>query len=330
MRISLILFLLTCCVWLRAQNTFFESIYVDQSMMHLDITSAWDTLIIEKNTLIEHPAQIRLKDKNGRESILKANLTVRGKSRRKICEFPPIRIKLDSADLVNHQFQPKDKKIKLTTHCSELNGDNNLLKEYLVYKLFNLITEKSFRVQLMKIRYRKNDGTIQGEHFGILSEDAEVLASRIGGREIEAYGNYMDSLNNEAFNDLLLFEYMISNTDWKINVLHNIRLIQTAEGIIPVPYDFDYSGLVNTAYAKPNPDIKQEHPRDRVPMGKFTSDEAFYKCLDKFKRKQQELMEAIDKMPLLPDSEKRDMQLFLEEFYREVNKHPKKLKQKFF
>ena len=57
------------------------------------------------------------------------------------------------------------------------------------------------------------------------------------------------------FDVLCLFEYMISNTDWNVSLLHNIKLIRKKDTkeIIVVPYDFDYSGLVNADYAVPNP-----------------------------------------------------------------------------
>ena len=57
-----------------------------------------------------------------------------------------------------------------------------------------------------------------------------------------------------------LFEYMIGNLDWSVPVRHNIKLIVPKEDsnaiAFPVPYDFDYSGLVKTDYAIPPPELE--------------------------------------------------------------------------
>ena len=47
---------------------------------------------------------------------------------------------------------------------------------------------------------------------------------------------------------------MIGNTDWNLDKSHNIELIRPASGgaPIPVPYDFDWSGLIAPPYARPN------------------------------------------------------------------------------
>ena len=46
------------------------------------------------------------------------------------------------------------------------------------------------------------------------------------------------------------FQYMIANTDFSTQFLHNIKAIQTKNGrFIPIAYDFDMSGVVNAPYA---------------------------------------------------------------------------------
>ena len=49
-----------------------------------------------------------------------------------------------------------------------------------------------------------------------------------------------------------IFQYMIGNLDWSVLKSHNIALFRREDGtIIPLPFDFDYSGLVNAEYAVP-------------------------------------------------------------------------------
>jgi hypothetical protein len=48
-----------------------------------------------------------------------------------------------------------------------------------------------------------------------------------------------------------LFEFMIGNTDWFIQNRHNLEFVVVPGHnlLVPIPYDFDYSGLVNAPYA---------------------------------------------------------------------------------
>ena len=55
---------------------------------------------------------------------------------------------------------------------------------------------------------------------------------------------------------------MIGNTDWAVPNNHNVKLIYDKERKLApplvVPYDFDYSGLVDASYAVPNEVIGTE------------------------------------------------------------------------
>src|SRR5437763_9799861 len=71
---------------------------------------------------------------------------------------------------------------------------------------------------------------------------------------------------------LAVFEYMISNYDWSMRAgpqgtecCHNTRLLTNAPGspLLPVPYDFDFSGLVDAPYAGPPEGIPIENVRQR-------------------------------------------------------------------
>ena len=68
-----------------------------------------------------------------------------------------------------------------------------------------------------------------------------------------------------------LFEYMIGNTDWAVTVSHNTRLMLSKDDTLSkpyvVPYDFDYSGLVNTYYSIPDEKLEIETVTQRVYRG---------------------------------------------------------------
>jgi len=56
---------------------------------------------------------------------------------------------------------------------------------------------------------------------------------------------------------MCLFNYLILNTDWYVFNRHNIEMVtdSTSSAIIPIPYDFDYSGFVGTSYAVPRDEL---------------------------------------------------------------------------
>ncbi len=56
-----------------------------------------------------------------------------------------------------------------------------------------------------------------------------------------------------ALDEFVVYQYLIGNTDRWISNLHNIKLV-TKTGVrpVPVPYDFDYSGAINTPYSVPH------------------------------------------------------------------------------
>src|SRR2546425_735569 len=66
----------------------------------------------------------------------------------------------------------------------------------------------------------------------------------------------------------MVFQYMIGNTDFAVTALHNIVLIRDSSGIVyPVPYDFDWSGVIWTPYAQPDVRLPIQTVRQRTFRG---------------------------------------------------------------
>jgi hypothetical protein len=65
-----------------------------------------------------------------------------------------------------------------------------------------------------------------------------------------------------------LFQYLIGNTDWSVVYSHNVVALRAASGAVSaVPYDFDFSGLVDAEYAGPPPSLPIRSVRERVYRG---------------------------------------------------------------
>ena len=160
--------------------------------------------------------------------------------------------------------------LKLVAHCRDRDSyEQNLIEEYLAYRLYNLLTETSFRVRLARITYRDtHDRRPALTRLAFLVENPEMLAERLGGIHLEAPGAAPGDLHALASARAELFQYMIGNTDFSIVNFHNAEVFRLPDGQYhPVPYDFDFSGLVDAPYAAPAALLGTRSVRDRVFRG---------------------------------------------------------------
>ena len=190
-------------------------------------------------------------------------LTPRGITRlgRDICEFPPLRVDLTQPAPPGSLFE-RQKHLKLTVFCKRSpDFQQKILLEYAAYRLYNLMTPESFRARLANIDYLDETGKPYISRVGFFVEDFSDVAKRNGMAQAHMGAlvplAQIDAASGARF---ALFEDMISNYDWSMRAgpkgtecCHNARLMSVTPGapLIPVPYDFDFSGLVDTSYATP-------------------------------------------------------------------------------
>jgi hypothetical protein len=254
----------------------------------------------------------------------KIQVKPRGKTRKAICDFPPLKLNFSEQALQNRGLANYDK-LKLVTHCQ---GDEDLvLKEYLTYKMYNTLTENSFRVQLAKIRYIDESGeTAPMEKYGFIIENNQEMADRIGGRLLKNTDEKLKSIDANQYRMLTLFQYMVGNTDWNLSKRHNIKMVKPVKqnAPIPVPYDFDYAGLVNAPYAKPHPQLPIESVTDRFFQWRGKCANGFDETLALFKDKKEDLLSFCNAFDLLDEASKNEMISYINSFY-EIIEHQDKL-----
>ncbi|HUS87412.1 MAG TPA: hypothetical protein VMW76_09240 [Bacteroidales bacterium] len=250
----------------------------------------------------------------------KVRLRCRGNYRYRTCPFPPIRFNFTKSDINDELIRTIDN-MKLVTHCKqEEKYTNYLLKEYLVYRIYNIITDYSFRVRPMKIRYLDTGGkVIEFTNFAFLIEPIEMLLERINSTEIEDVEISYEELEDGFADRVAMFEFMIANSDWYLPLIHNIRLIrrndQPGAKLIPVPFDFDYSGFVNTDYAIPREELSLETIRDRAYFGPCRDNEGYRPVLDEYLSHRKEISELIMKFKYLEYGERRDVKVYVDRFF---------------
>lgn len=185
----------------------------------------------------------------GSQINLDVKVKARGNFRKQpfVCEFPPLRIKFSKKDRAGTMFQ-KYKKLKLVCHCQ---GDDLVMQEYLIYKVYQTLSPYGLRVRPAEITYEDQTGDRYPErHFAFFIEDIEDMAKRMGGEEIKDSPGNIDSMSRHYVGMIYSFQYFIGNRDWDMIIGKNFKFISVPQekGIIPVPYDFDWSKVVNAPY----------------------------------------------------------------------------------
>ncbi|MFP4487996.1 MAG: hypothetical protein ACLFN1_01705 [Bacteroidales bacterium] len=246
-------------------------------------------------------------------------LRARGVSRRDLCTFPPIRLNFKNTRTVYGDIDSM-KNIKMVTHCNPANPyEGYLLKEYLVYKLYNLVTDYSFRVRLLRVKYI--DTGKKGRHYskyGFLIEPLDLLEQRMNAFEIENLLLRYSDLVPDELDRMTIFQFMVGNPDWQVASYHNIKVVKKRQQVkgVAIPYDFDYSGFVNTSYALPAEALHIENVRQRVFLGACRPDSTYSRILQEFMDNKDNFYDEIEKCSLLDEKSKKYVSRYLDGFFK--------------
>lgn len=309
----------------------FEDFYQPDKVVEVTLQFDCKQLIRNKSKQEELPATLTYQRPNGKSVTRSLNITTRGKLRLDICGFPPLKLDFDKKELAAAGFSSAIDEVKVVTHCTDdKRADQVVIKEFLTYQLYNIIEKYSYRVQLLHVRYLDKDGKLYADNIAFLIEPTDAMAARLECRESERKIENESEMHPDIYADMLLFEYMIGNVDWNISMLHNVKLIKPLAGFfcIPVPYDFDFSGLVSAQYAAPQERVKQTYVGERMLMGKFLSDAAFNASLQRFITAKQQIYDTCANFAALDKKERERINRYLNSFYAQIeqkNMNPSKL-----
>jgi hypothetical protein len=245
------------------------------------------------------------------------------------CKYPPLYLNFAKSTTPEISIFRGQDKIKLVTPCK---GDQFVVHEYLVYKLYNLITSKSFKARLVKVIYQDNVKNKSSDpYFGILLEDEDQMAKRNNSYKVEIKRLIPQKTMKEDFLNMAVFQYMIGNTDWSVQYLQNIVLITDDSNPAPstVPYDFDHAGIVRAPYANPAPELKLQSTQERRYRGYCLLElDEYNMVFETFNQTKDEFYSIYIENPLLSKNYINQTIKFLDEFYEKIN-DPKMVKQDF-
>jgi hypothetical protein len=320
---------------LQARRTEADSRRLFKEIEPLAFTLTADFKAINKDRAPEstkrYPALLSLAGEHGAAHDIAVKLGTRGHFRlmARNCDFVPLRLELPK-ETAGTAFEAQTS-LKLGTHCrGDKAYENYTLREYLTYRLFNMVTPLSFRARLGHATYV--DATTKktvATRYAIFIEHENEVARRFGGRIVELPRIVFADLDAPTLTRMMMFEYMIGNTDFSIWALHNVRIVQNrARQLYPVPYDFDLSGFVHAPYASPDPRIGIRSVLDRLYRGPCRSADEFEAAAAAFRAKRADMLTLVDSMRDLEPDARSEAKDYLEGFFKSIEK-PNAIKKQF-
>jgi len=163
------------------------------------------------------------------------------------------------------------------------------------------VTSYAFRTRLANLEITELRGkrTKSFNVKAILIEDIDKTAKRFNAK---ALNKVQLSVPLEDTTSLRFdfFEFMISNTDWSKYYQHNARIIFREGDYLPIPYDFDMSGLVDAPYSTVSQVNGQQLPiesvRERYYRGHCSSPALTDYIRNEFLSKKEKFISRVDGM----------------------------------
>lgn len=294
----------------------------------LGVTLKFDLTGFMRKTKVEDSFDGEMNIYSGPNDSISRKIVVkhRGFFRYENCSFPPVEINLKKP-LYAYGDSGRIKKLKLVNHCQSGSAyDEYVLREYLVYKIFNVITDTSFRVRLLRVTYidtKKSRKPIV--QYGFFVEPKNVLAERINTIALNSINLNQRHIVPEVIDRIAIFSYMIAHWDWSVPGQHNLLLlkslkINSANLGIAVPFDFDLTGVVNAEYAVPSEELGLKTIRERRFLGMCRGREEFEKRLKEFAAKKEIIYRNVADFNYLSQKSKNDITTFLDQFFDQLEK----------
>jgi len=303
-----------------------QRLFRTDSALTVTITTTLGPLLRQRDSLEldKHPGILSYSGDDGKLVSIPVRLQARGHFRRQArnCDFPPLWLDVKSSDAKQTVLSGFNK-LKITTTCRPKSADYEqyILQEYLVYRAYAALTDASFRTRLLHIIYRDTAGKVAPiTTSGFIVENVENVAARLQRKVLPAKGARFEDLDPAPLSLLSLFEYFIGNTDWSISALHNIALMQdSTANVLPVAFDFDWTGAVDARYAFPDKSLPIHNVTDRLYRGNCMTADRFKATADRFRSKHAAIDSLFTQPPqLAPDRAKR-MKAFFDDFWKRLD-----------
>ena len=314
------------------QKTFAEKDLFDKDdVLPITLSGNMRSLLNDRTDIPKnYPLVLSYRNEDSTEITMPVDVRTRGHFRRlkENCSYPPLLIQFPKEGPHLKSVFRDQKKLKLVMPCKD---DEYLIREWLVYKIYNLVTPKSFRARLVKVTLEdaKNKKDVT-PFYGILIEEEKQMAKR---NKLVSVDRKLkpEQVKADEFLNMTVFEYLIGNTDWSIQYLQNIKLLAKDSLSIPttVPYDFDHAGIVSTPYAQPAEELQMRSIRERRYRGYCVKDmKVFEDIIARYNELKKDIYSIYTDCTLLDAKYIKSTLKYLDDFYETIN-NPKSWQKEF-
>jgi len=314
-----------------------DPLFASHDPLQLVIEAPWSELIRRKLKDPEVGSIVRYREESGDEVEVQVKIGTRGRSRLDHCKFPPLQLNFKRKQVLGTLFAGQNK-LKLVSHCKPgLKHAAWVRQEYLIYRIYNDLTNASFRARWLTVEYRdtKQDGKAEARPAFLIEAEGR-LADRLSMERVRLAKLDPSSLDGTQASLVALFHYMIGNTDWSAlgstgdeDCCHNGQpLVEPGAqtGYIVVPYDFDQAGLINTDYAAPSEKLRIRSVRTRLFRGLCVFNDELPETISLFNDQRSAIYALIEDAEL-SDRARNTMRRYLDEYYEIINDPAKLEKQ---
>jgi len=298
------------------QQTLFEYLYSMDGTPVIRIDTDVKKMIRDKRKEEYQPSVISFVMPNGEIEEWPSKLRARGNVRKEVCRYPPLKLNFKEKQLIKNNYDTLDI-LKLVMQC---NTNKNVIKytrkERLAYQLYEQIDTLFLRTKNIKIELY-NNGVMDEELIGFLVETEKHYAARTNCTVAEVGQIRSAALFREHFLKMGFFQYMIGNPDYAIHNMHNVEILQTPDKrLVAVPYDFDYSGLVDTDYSVPHESLPITEVTERIFLHKNVSKEEAVATANYYLSMEDHFYSIIDDADYLEQQDRKDVKYFLKDFFK--------------
>jgi len=306
-------------------------LFADHSPLRMTIEAPLTTLMEDRPELMYLDGTLTFAGYDGARKTVDLKLRTRGNYRRgkDHCDFAPIRLNLRKKQVAGTVFDGQDK-LKLVTHCKNNVSyyEQIVMREYVAYRIFQLLTDKSYSVRPLQITYIDTEGARPMTKLAFVIEDDGDVAERAGMKSVKSPDITDNDHDPRQQNLVNVFEYMIGNTEYSLvrgepnkNCCHNTDLMSATGGppYTPLPYDFDFAGIVNAPYAQPNPRYDIRDVRIRLYKGVCRNNDLLPDTIQLFLQKKDAIYAAVEELDLLKSRARRSVVSYLDAFYKRIS-----------
>jgi hypothetical protein len=309
-------------------------LFASAAPLEFSLTSNFNALNKDRKpeSTTRYPAVLTVNGADGAPHEIPVKLSARGHFRRmaRNCGVVPLRVEFSKEGTAGTPFEGQST-LKLGTGCEDSKEFEQItLREYITYPMFNLVTPLSFRARLARASYIDEKSKKKSNpRYALFIENDSDVARRAEGRIVDLPRVVFTDLESKTLTQMMLFEYMIGNTDMSIYANHNVKLVQKPDRTLSaVPYDFDLSGLVHAPYAIPDRRLGLRTVVDRMYRGPCRTADEFDAAAAPFRAKKTEMIGLVEGLKDLDNSSRSEVKDYLESFFRTIDK-PDSIKKNF-